>query len=76
MAANARARKTTIDEGGVSVISSLLGPFTSHAVGLEAIGILFNLELDSESKTNLTQPTKISLVLNMLNEGISIVLSI
>ncbi|XVF61388.1 hypothetical protein PTKIN_Ptkin08bG0125300 [Pterospermum kingtungense] len=69
VAAHAMARKTTIDEGGVSVISSLLGPFTSHAVGSEAIGILVNLELDSESKTNLMQPTKISLVVDMLNEG-------
>ncbi|XP_022751180.1 U-box domain-containing protein 30-like [Durio zibethinus] len=69
VAAHAAARKTVVDEGGVSVISSLLGPFTSHAVGSEAIGILVNLELDSESKTNLMQPTTISLMVDMLNEG-------
>ncbi|XP_021887076.1 U-box domain-containing protein 30-like [Carica papaya] len=63
------ARKAVIDEGGLAVISSLLGPFTSHAVGSEAIGILVNLDLDSESKTNLMQPAKISLMVDMLNEG-------
>ncbi|KAF9621140.1 hypothetical protein IFM89_016634 [Coptis chinensis] len=66
---HASARKTVVDEGGVSLISSLLGPFTSHAVGSEAIGILVNLSLDSESKTNLMQPAKISLMVDMLNEG-------
>lgn len=69
VAAHATARKIVIDEGGVAVISSLLGPFTSHAVGSEAIGILVNLTLDSESKTNLMQPAKISLMVDTLNEG-------
>ncbi|KAK8673913.1 hypothetical protein V6N13_112222 [Hibiscus sabdariffa] len=69
VAAQATAIKTVVDEGGVSLISSLLGPFTSHAVGSEAIAILVKLELDSESKTNLMQPTKISLMVDMLNEG-------
>ncbi|PPR96357.1 hypothetical protein GOBAR_AA24313 [Gossypium barbadense] len=69
VAARATAMKTVVDEGGVSLISSLLGPFTSHAVGSEAIAVLVNLELDSESKTNLMQPTKISLMVDMLNEG-------
>ncbi|GAV57721.1 U-box domain-containing protein/KAP domain-containing protein [Cephalotus follicularis] len=69
VAAHATARKTVVDNGGVTVISSLLGPFTSYAVGSEAIGILVNLTLDSESKANLTQPTKISLMVDMLNEG-------
>ncbi|KAB1214927.1 U-box domain-containing protein 30 [Morella rubra] len=69
VAAHATARKRVIDEGGVALISSLLGPFTSHAVGSEAIGILVNLTLDSESKTNLTQPAKISLMVDILNEG-------
>ncbi|KAM4117739.1 hypothetical protein ACB094_02G148500 [Castanea mollissima] len=69
VAAHATARKTVIDEGGVAVISSLLGPFTSHAVGSEVIGILVNLTLDSESKTNLMQPAKISLMVDILNEG-------
>ncbi|KAI4315090.1 hypothetical protein L6164_027936 [Bauhinia variegata] len=69
VAAHATARKTVIDEGGVSVISSLLGPFTSHAVGSEVIGILVSLTLDSESKKNLMQPAKISLMVDILNEG-------
>ncbi|XP_042503060.1 U-box domain-containing protein 30-like [Macadamia integrifolia] len=69
VSAHASAKKTVVDEGGVNLISSLLGPFTSHAVGSEAIGILVNLNLDSESKTNLMQPAKISLMVDMLNEG-------
>ena len=69
VAAHATARKTLIDEGGVSVMSSLLGPFTSHAVGSEVIGILVSLSLDSESKNNLMQPAKISLMVDILNEG-------
>ncbi|KAE7999747.1 hypothetical protein FH972_004149 [Carpinus fangiana] len=69
VAAHATARKRVIDEGGVAVISSLLGPFTSHAVGSEAVGILVNLTLDSESKTSLMQPAKISLMVDILNEG-------
>ncbi|XP_058081120.1 U-box domain-containing protein 30-like [Magnolia sinica] len=67
--AHASAKKTVVDQGGVALISSLLGPFTSHAVGSEVIGILVNLTLDSESKTNLMQPVKISLLVDMLNEG-------
>ncbi|XXG63949.1 hypothetical protein AAC387_Pa05g2026 [Persea americana] len=63
------AKKTVVDEGGVALVSSLLGPFTSHAVGSEVIGILVNLTLDSESKTNLMQPAKISVMVDMLNEG-------
>lgn len=69
VAAHATARKSVIDEGGVATISSLLGPFTSHAVGSEAIGILVHLTLDSESKMNLMQPAKISLLVDILNEG-------
>ncbi|KAH7520322.1 U-box domain-containing protein 30 [Ziziphus jujuba] len=67
--AHATARKTVIDEGGIAQISSLLGPFTSHAVGSEAIAILASLSLDSESKTNLMQPAKISIMVDILNEG-------
>ncbi|XP_021889638.1 U-box domain-containing protein 30-like [Carica papaya] len=63
------AKKTVVDNGGVSLISSLLGPFTTHAVGSEAIGILVSLDLDSDSKTNLLQPARISLMVDMLNEG-------
>ncbi|KAF2295593.1 hypothetical protein GH714_033253 [Hevea brasiliensis] len=69
VAAHATARKTVVDEGGVAVISSLLGPFTSHAVGSEVIGILMNLTLDSEAKSDLMQPAKISLMVDILNEG-------
>ncbi|XP_040986769.1 U-box domain-containing protein 30-like [Juglans microcarpa x Juglans regia] len=69
VATHATARKRVIDEGGVAILSSLLGPFTSHVVGSEAIGILVNLSLDSESKTNLMQPAKISLIVDILNEG-------
>ncbi|XP_042518722.1 U-box domain-containing protein 30-like [Macadamia integrifolia] len=69
VSAHASAKKTVVDEGGVNLITSLLGPFTSHAVGSEAIGILVNLTLDSESMTNLMQPAKMSLMVDMLNEG-------
>ncbi|XP_058069716.1 U-box domain-containing protein 30-like [Magnolia sinica] len=69
VASHESAKKTVVDEGGVGLISSLLGPFTSHAVGSEVVGILVNLSLDSESKTNLMQPAKISLMVDMLNEG-------
>ncbi|XP_010273225.1 PREDICTED: U-box domain-containing protein 30 [Nelumbo nucifera] len=69
VASHASAKKTVVDEGGVALISSLLGPFTSHAVGSESIGILVNLNLDSESKVNLMQPAKISLMVDILNEG-------
>nr|GMC66279.1 U-box domain-containing protein 30-like [Ipomoea batatas] len=63
------ARKTVVDEGGITLLSSLLGPFTSHAVGSEVVAILVNLNLDSESRRNLMEPSKISLVVDMLNEG-------
>ncbi|KHN36312.1 U-box domain-containing protein 30 [Glycine soja] len=69
VASHATARKAVIDEGGVSVVSSLLGPFTSHAVGSEVIGILVTLTLDSESRKNLLQPAKVSLMVDILNEG-------
>ncbi|XP_010547560.1 PREDICTED: U-box domain-containing protein 30 [Tarenaya hassleriana] len=67
--AHSTARKTVVDEGGISVISSLLGPFTSHAVGSEAVAILVNLDLDSDSKAGLLQPAKVSLMVDMLNDG-------
>ncbi|TQE10799.1 hypothetical protein C1H46_003702 [Malus baccata] len=69
VAAHASAQNTVVDNGGVALISSLLGPFTSHAVGSEAIGTLVNLELSSESRTSLMQPAKVSLMVDMLNEG-------
>ncbi|KAM7518433.1 hypothetical protein LguiB_017395 [Lonicera macranthoides] len=63
------AKKSVVDNGGVSFISSLLGPFTTHAVGSEAIGILVNLKLSLDAKSNLMQPTKVSLMVDILNEG-------
>ncbi|KAF5739485.1 U-box domain-containing protein 30-like [Tripterygium wilfordii] len=67
--AHTTARKTVMGNGGVGLICSLLGNFTMHSVGSEAIGILVNLDLDSESRLNLMQPQKISLMVDMLNEG-------
>ncbi|RZC66284.1 hypothetical protein C5167_009971 [Papaver somniferum] len=69
VSAHASVKKTVVEEGGIALISSLLGPFTSHAVGSEAIGILVHLNLDSDSKTKLMEPAKISLMVDMLNEG-------
>lgn len=69
VAAHSSAKKAVVDNGGIALLTSLLGPFTSHAVGSEVIGILVNLTLDSESKTNLMQPAKISLLVDMMNEG-------
>ncbi|KAE9458794.1 hypothetical protein C3L33_09299, partial [Rhododendron williamsianum] len=62
-------KKTVAESGGIGMICSLLGPFTSHAVGSEAIGILVKLELGSEWKKNLVEPAKVSLMVDMLNEG-------
>ncbi|XP_074564043.1 U-box domain-containing protein 30-like [Curcuma longa] len=67
--AHAPVNKSVVDIAGVTHLSSLLGPFTSHAVGSEVIAILVNLTLDSDTKSNLMQPAKISLVVDLLNEG-------
>ncbi|CAI9755218.1 unnamed protein product [Fraxinus pennsylvanica] len=69
VAAHSTARKAVVDEGGVALLSSLLGPFTSYAVGSEAIAIIVNLSLNSESKMNLMQPAKVSSIIDILNEG-------
>ncbi|KAJ6678969.1 RING-TYPE E3 UBIQUITIN TRANSFERASE [Salix purpurea] len=69
VAAHSTARKAVLDNGGTASVSSLLGPFTTHAVGSEAVGILVNLDLDFASKSNLRQPAKVSLMVDMLNEG-------
>ncbi|RWW19452.1 hypothetical protein BHE74_00035386 [Ensete ventricosum] len=69
LAAHPAVKKTVADSGGVALLSSLLGPFTSHAVGSEVIAILVNLSLDSDARANLMQPAKISLMVDMLNEG-------
>lgn len=66
---HASTRKTIIDHGGLDLVHSLLGPFTSHAVGSEAIGILVNLGLNAELKKNLIHPAKISLLVDIMNEG-------
>ncbi|OMO50936.1 hypothetical protein CCACVL1_30117 [Corchorus capsularis] len=67
--AHGTAKKTVVENGGVGLISSLLGPFTTHAVGSEVIGVLVNLNLDLDSKSDLLQPAKISLMVDILNEG-------
>lgn len=63
------ARKAVVDEGGVALLSSFLGPFTSYAVGCEVVAIFVNLNLSSESKKNLMQPAKVSSIVDILNEG-------
>ncbi|KAK1405630.1 RING-type E3 ubiquitin transferase [Heracleum sosnowskyi] len=67
--AHESAKKIVVDNGGVSFLSALLGNFTTHAVGCDVIGILINLELDLEAISNLMQPTKISLIVDIMNEG-------
>lgn len=64
------ARKTLLENGGAGLVSSLLGPFTSHVVGCEAIGIIVNLDLSSDFKRkNLMHPSKVSLIVDIMNEG-------
>lgn len=63
------ARRTMEKNAGISLISSLLGRITSHAVAFESIAILVHLNIDSESKKNLMQPSKVSLMIDTLNEG-------
>ncbi|CAL0322516.1 unnamed protein product [Lupinus luteus] len=63
------ARKVVEENGGIGLVSSLLGPFTSHAVGSEAIGIIVNLDSSLELKRNLMHPAKVSLVVDIMNEG-------
>lgn len=63
------AKKAVVSHGGIALLSNLLGPFTSHVVGAETIGVLSSLSLDSSSKSSLMQPAKISLMVDMLNEG-------
>ncbi|KAE8682804.1 Alpha/beta-Hydrolases superfamily protein [Hibiscus syriacus] len=62
------AHKTVMENGGVGLISFLLGPFTTHAVGSEIIGVLVNLNLDSNFKSDLLRPAKMSLMVDILNE--------
>lgn len=66
---NMTASKTVISEGGIALLLTLLGPFTSHMVGSEVVAILVNVTLDTQSRSNLLQPARISLLVDMLNEG-------
>ncbi|XP_076905643.1 U-box domain-containing protein 30-like [Bidens hawaiensis] len=66
---HATARTAVVSKGGVGVLLALLGPYTSHAIGSEVVSILVNLSLDSGSRLNLMQPAKVSLLVDMLNEG-------
>ncbi|GAB2222424.1 hypothetical protein Droror1_Dr00013642 [Drosera rotundifolia] len=63
------ARETMVEKGGITLMSSLLGPFTSHSIGSEVVGILVNLSFDGDSRMGLMEPARISLMVDMLNEG-------
>ena len=67
--AHASTRKTIRENDGLCLISSSLVPFTSHAVELEAIGILVKLEYNSKFRSISKNPMKVSLVVDILNEG-------
>ncbi|XP_031125661.1 U-box domain-containing protein 30-like [Ipomoea triloba] len=69
VSAHDSAKKTVMSNGGVALISSLLGAFTSHAVASEAIGILVCLDINFSGKKDLAQPSKVSLLVDTLNEG-------
>uniref|UniRef100_A0A7N0UMR6 U-box domain-containing protein n=1 Tax=Kalanchoe fedtschenkoi TaxID=63787 RepID=A0A7N0UMR6_KALFE len=69
VAAHNSARKAMSESHGVTGVSALLGPFTTHVVGAEVVGILVHLSIDLESKKDLLQPARISLMVDMLNEG-------
>lgn len=62
-------KRSVASSGGTTFLASLLGPFTSHAVGSEVVALLVQLHLDQESRSILMQPGKISLITDMLNEG-------
>ncbi|KAK1651805.1 hypothetical protein QYE76_069610 [Lolium multiflorum] len=69
-AAHQSVTKAVAEAGGVALLTSLLGPFTSHSVGSEAVAILVcGVPLDADAKAALMQPAKVSLVVDMLNEG-------
>ncbi|TKY57912.1 U-box domain-containing protein 30 [Spatholobus suberectus] len=69
VASHVNARKTVEENGGVALVFNLLGPFTSHAVGSEAVGIIVSLDLSSELKGSLMHPAKVSLLVDIMNEG-------
>jgi hypothetical protein len=69
-AAHQPAAEAIAEAGGVALLASLLGPFTSHAVGSEAVAILVGgVPLDADAKAALVQPARVSLVVDMLNDG-------
>lgn len=69
VASHVNARKALEENGGVALVFNFLGPFTSHAVGSEAIGIIVCLDLSSEVKRSLMHPAKVSLLVDIMNEG-------
>ena len=69
VSSHVNARKTLEENGGVALVFNFLGPFTSHAVGSEAIGIIVCLDLSSEVKRSLMHPAKVSLLVDIMNEG-------
>ena len=53
--------KAIAEACGVSLLTSLLGPFPSHSVGSEAVAILVSgVPLDADAKAALMQPAKVS----------------
>ncbi|KAL2317856.1 hypothetical protein Fmac_031732 [Flemingia macrophylla] len=67
---HSNARKALEENGGVALVFSLLGPFTSHAVGSEAVGIIVGLDLSYDQlKGSLMHPAKVSLLVDIMNEG-------
>ncbi|CAH9065447.1 unnamed protein product [Cuscuta epithymum] len=67
--ANDSAKRTVVNNGGLTLITSMLGGFTTHVVASETIAILVQLNLSPDSKVCLAQPSKISLLVDTLNEG-------
>lgn len=56
-----------LENGGVALVSSILGPFTYHVAGCETIRIIVNLDLSSKVKTNMMHPARISLMLDIMH---------
>ncbi|CAH9053679.1 unnamed protein product [Cuscuta europaea] len=67
--ANDSAKRTVVNNGGLTLITSMLGGLTTHAVASETIAILVQLNLSPDSKVCLAQPSTISLLVDTLNEG-------
>lgn len=69
VSSHVNARKMVEENGGAAFVFSLLGPFTSHAVGSKVVGIIVSLDLSLELKGNLMHPAKVSLLVDIMNEG-------